>query len=130
MPPSINNNGKENMTDKTAVIPAGSKDKYVPAPALVAWLTGEKGRAAHFQRVDPILHAPIISKILAGRIPVTFEYAVRMARAQKPSATPFTADEIMTYEEDKQLFRYVSGQEPAPVVAPHIRAKPQPKAAA
>lgn len=115
------------MTEKTQVIPSGDKDAYTPPPVLVAWLNGAIGRAAHFQRVDPILHAPVISKMLHGRIPVTFEMAVRMERAQMPSTTPFKADEIMTYAEDQQLYRYVSGREPAPEYVPHVRAKPQPR---
>ena len=118
------------MTDKTHAIPPGSKNAYTPPPALVAWLNGGRGRAAHFQRVDAILHAPIISKMLAGRIPVTFEYACRLERAQMPSSTPFRADEIMTYEEDRQLFRYVSGQESAPAYVPRARLKPGPRASA
>lgn len=102
-----------------------TKNKYTPPPVLVAWLAGEDGRAAHFARVDPILHAPVISKLKAGRIPVSFEYAFRLERAQKPSATPFKAVDIMTYQQDKELYRYVTGQEPAPAYVPLVRAKPQ-----
>lgn len=106
----------------------GKHNAYTPPAVLVDWLNAEPGRAAHFARVDPILHAPIISKIKAGRIPVTFEYAVRLERAQKPSSTPFKAVDIMTYQQDQQLYRYVSGQESAPPYVPHVRAKPQPRA--
>lgn len=105
-------------------------ETYTPPAVLVEWLAGGLGRAAHFQRVDPILHAPIISKIKNGRIPVTFEYAIRLERAQKPSSKPFKADEIMTYEQDKELYRYVSGQEPAPPYVPHVRASSKPRKAA
>ena len=118
------------MTEKTQVIPSGEKNAYVPPAVLVAWLDGGKGRAAHFQRADDILHAPIISKMRTGRIPVTFEYACRLERAQKPSDNPFTADQIMTYEEDIALYRYISGQEPKPAYVPHVRATPQPRTAA
>lgn len=100
---------------------------YTPPAVLVAWLNAEKGRAAHFQRVDNILHAPVISKIKQGRIPVTFEMAFRLERAQMPSAQPFRAVDIMTYEQDQALYRYVSGQEPAPEYVPHVRAKPTPR---
>lgn len=94
---------------------------YTPPAVLVAWLEAETGRAAHFERVDPILHAPIISKIKAGRIPVTFETAIRLERAQKPSDNPFKAIDIMTYEQDRALYRYVSGQDPAPPYVPFVR---------
>lgn len=95
---------------------------YTPPPVLVKWLGQEVGRAAHFSRVDPILHPPIISKIKAGRIPVTFEYACRLERAQKPSDNPFCAADIMTYEQDRELYRYLRGLDPAPVYVPHERA--------
>lgn len=105
-------------------------ETYTPPAALVAWLDGGKGRAAHFARVDPILHAPVISKIKSGRIAVTFEYACRLERAQKPSDNPFKAVDIMTFEQDRDLYRYVSGQDPAPEYVPHVRAMPQQRAAA
>lgn len=107
----------ENTTDNQAA-------KYTPPAALVQWLEQGKGRAAHFARVDPILHAPVISKIKAGLIAVTFEYACRLERAQMPSATPFKAVDIMTYEQDRDLYRFVSGQDPAPEYVPHVRATP------
>lgn len=103
---------------------------YPPPAVLVAWLDGGLGRAAHFARADPILHGPIISKIKSGRIPVTFEYACRLERAQKPSDKPFRAVDIMTFDQDRELYRFVSGQEPAPAYVPHVRAKHKPRAAA
>jgi hypothetical protein len=129
MPPSINLRKGIKTMDMNAK-QTQQPETYTPPAVLVAWLKDELGRAAHFERVDPILHAPIISKIKNGRIPVTFEYAIRLERAQKPSDKPFTADQIMTYEQDKELYRYISGQEPAPPYVPHVRATKKPKAAA
>lgn len=107
----------DNTTDKTQ-----QPNAYTPPAVLVAWLAEELGRAAHFERVDPILHAPMLSKIKRGRIPVTFEMAIRLERAQKPSNNPFKAVDIMSWDQDKELYRYVSGQEPAPEYVPHVRA--------
>jgi hypothetical protein len=101
-----------------------NKPPYRLPQVLIDWLEQETGRAAHFARVDPLLHAPIISKIKAGRIPVTFEYACRLERAQKPSSNPFRAVDIMTWNQDKELYRFVSGQEPAPAYVPFERKKP------
>lgn len=103
------------------------RGKYPVPEILVKWLDGGLGRAAHFQRVDPILHAPVVAKIKAGRIPVTFEYACRLERAQMPSDKPFKAVEIMTFEQDRELYDFVSGKAPAPAYVPHVRA-PHPRA--
>lgn len=81
---------------------------------LADWLDGELGRGQYFSKVDPELIPPIISKIKKGVIRIRFEMALRLERAQKPSATPFKAEDLLAYEEDLQLLRYARGQEPAP----------------
>lgn len=87
---------------------------YTPPPVLLKFLNGGLGRAAYFSKVDPGLFPAIISKMKAGVLPISFEFAIRMERAQQPSDTPFTADQIMTFEEHQALYRYVTGQEPRP----------------
>jgi hypothetical protein len=107
------------------VVHRNKKQALYPVPQiLVDWLDEEFGRAAHFQRVDPILHPPIISKLRKGEIPVTFEYAFRLERAQMASDAPFKAVDIMTFEQDRQLYRYATGQEAAPVVPKWVRQYP------
>lgn len=118
MPISIVSKGTQKMDQNKH---AQQSNCYTPPAVLVAWLEAEAGRAAHFGRIDPILHPPVISKIKKGRIPVTFEYALRLERAQKPSASPFKAVDIMTYEQDRDLYRYASGQDPAPPYVPFVR---------
>jgi len=89
---------------------------YPPNPRFLAWLAGETGRAAYFELVDPILNQALISKLKAGRVPITFEYAFRLERAQKPSSNPLKAIELMTFEVDQELCRYVTGEAPAPAM--------------
>lgn len=120
MPPSIKLTEGNQIMEQNK--PIQKHRPYAPPAVLVAWLAEGKGRAAHFQRVDKLLLAPIISKIKVGQIPVTFEYAIRLERAQMPSDNPFKADQIMTYQQDRALYRYITGQEPAPAYVPHVRA--------
>lgn len=87
---------------------------HVPPAHFVAWLEAEEGRAAYFHRVDNILFPPLITKMKKGEVPITFENAIRLERAQKPSDTPLTAESLMTFEEDRQLLRYITGREPRP----------------
>lgn len=94
--------------------PSGERDYFDPCPLLVEWLDDGDGRAAYFSKIDPLLTAPLISKIKTGRVPITFEYAIRMERAQKASLNPFRAIDIMTFPEDRDLYLYASGQVPAP----------------
>jgi hypothetical protein len=91
-----------------------SKNPYTCPAHFVAWLEAEEGRAAYFQRVDPRLFPPLISKFKKGEVPITYEYACRLERAQKPSDTPLKAEELMTFLEDRQLHRYVTGLDPRP----------------
>lgn len=92
----------------------GQATRY-PVPQLfVEWLDGGLGRGQYFGKVDPLLPPVLISKMKAGIAPITFEYAVRLERAQKPSREPFKAIDIMTFSQDQELYRYVTGQEPAP----------------
>jgi hypothetical protein len=92
----------------------GQSTRY-PVPQLFAeWLEGGLGRGQYFGKIDPLLPPVLISKMKAGIAPITFEYALRLERAQKPSKEPFKAIDIMTFSQDQELYRYVTGQEPAP----------------
>ena len=81
---------------------------------FVEWLDGNIGRAQHFSKVDAFLSPPMISKMKKGELPISFETALRLERAQKPGPDRITAEEMMSYKEDIALLRYVRGQEPAP----------------
>lgn len=91
--------------------------RYIPPPHFVAWLDEEPGRAAYFHKVDAGLFPSLISKMKAGQIPITMEYAVRLARAQKPSTAPLEPESLMTFLESRQWYRYAVGAElpPPPV---------------
>lgn len=91
-----------------------TKNRYAKPTYLIDWLSAEKGRGAYFSKVDPGLFPAMISKMKAGIIPITFEYAVRLERAQKASATPLRAELLMTFIEHRALYRYATGQDPAP----------------
>lgn len=88
--------------------------KYPQPKRLVEWLNEEPGRAAFFTRMDPMINQPSLSKMKAGIVPVTLADAIRLERAQKASKKPLKALELMTFEEDRILYRYVTGMEPAP----------------
>lgn len=92
------------------------KPPYPPPAKFVAWLEADPGRAQYFSKVDPGLFPSTISKMKYGLIPITFEYAYRLERAQKPSDTPLKAGELMTFIQHQALYRYVTGQEPAPTL--------------
>lgn len=98
-----------------------TKTPYTCPAHFVAWLEAEEGRAAYFHKVDNRLFPPLISKFKKGEVAITFEYAVRLERAQKPSDNPIKAEELMTFLEDRQLYRYVTGQDPAPAPIEVIR---------
>lgn len=98
-----------------------SKNPYTCPAHFIAWLEAEEGRAAYFQRVDPRLFPPLISKFKKGEVPITFEYACRLERAQKASDQPLTAESLMTFLEDRQLYRYVTGQDPRPAPVEVVR---------
>lgn len=101
--------------------------QYIPPAHFVAWLEADVGRAAYFSKVDPGLFPPIISKMKAGTVPITFEYACRLVRAQKPSDSPLTAEALMTFKEHRQLYRFVTGQDAPP---PPVEVVRQPRARA
>jgi hypothetical protein len=101
----------------------GQQNAYPIPEVFIDWLESGMGRAQYFGKVDPLLPPPLISKIKAGRVPITFEYACRLERAQKPSKAPFKAGDIMTFEQDRDLYRYVAGLDPAP---PPVVAAPKP----
>lgn len=101
-----------------------NKYPYAPPSYFVDWLDEEQGRAAYFFKVDPGLFAPLISKFKKGLFPITFEYAVRLERAQKPSDNPLRAELLMTFDEHRELYRYVIGVDPAP--AP-VKIQPAPR---
>jgi hypothetical protein len=94
---------------------------YVPPAHFVAWLDEEPGRAAYFSKVDPGLFPPLISKMKAGLIPITMEYAVRLERAQKPSANRLEAESLMTFLESRQWYRYAIGKDAPPPPVEVIR---------
>lgn len=81
---------------------------------FVEWLDADAGRAQYFSKVDPVLVPPMISKLKAGRMPVRFEIALRLERAQKPSDSPLKAEDLLTFKQDLELLRYVRGIDPAP----------------
>lgn len=92
------------------------------------WLDAEEGRANYFSRVDPRLTPPIISKMRHGRYEITFEYAMRLERAQKPSDSPLRAEDLVTTPEARSIVRYVRGIEAAPEPKPLKRPKNKPSA--
>lgn len=88
--------------------------RYTPPAHFVEWLDAAIGRSAYFSKVDPGLFPPIITKMKKGLIPITFEYAIRLERAQAPSDAPLKAIDLMTFQEHRELYLYVTGQAPAP----------------
>lgn len=95
--------------------------QYIPPASFVVWLEAEDGRAAYFSKVDRGLFPPLITKMKKGIIPITFEYALRLERAQKASATPLKAEDLMTFKEHRELYRYVTGIDPAPAQLQVVR---------
>lgn len=107
---------------------------YPQPAALIEWLNEEVGRGAYLSKVDPELSQPRLSKLKAGVTPITLELALRIERAQKASAKPLKAIDLMTFAEDRMLYRYVTGQDPAPeqlkiVRKSRIMLKPTPQQA-
>lgn len=98
---------------------------YPPPAYLIDWLESGTGRAAYFQKVDSGLTPPLISKFKAGMNPITFEYAVRLERAQKASDNPLQAERLMTFIEHREYYRYVTGQDAAPAQLPKPPRKPR-----
>ncbi len=90
------------------------KGRYPLNQKFNDWLNDLPGRAQYFQKIDPFLTAPMISKIKYGAIPITLETAVRIERAQKPSARPLKAEDLVTFSEDRELVLYMRGQVPPP----------------
>lgn len=105
-------------------ITEASKPPYPIPQRLVDWLNEGRGRAAYFSKVDPCLFPPMISKIKEGRLPISFETAIRLERAQKESPNPLKAEELMTFVEHRALYRYVIGADPAPEKIELAYAKP------
>lgn len=99
--------------------------RYAPPAYFIQWLKESQGRAEYFHKVDDRLVPPMISKMKKGILPITFETAVRLERAQKASDNPLKAELLMTFLEDRKLYRYVTGQDAAPaqVVTPRARRK-------
>lgn len=94
--------------------PVTYKQNYPQPARLIEWLNEEVGRAAYFSKVDPEITQPRLSKLKAGITPITLEIALRLERAQKASPHPLKALDLMTFAEDKMLYRYVTGMDPAP----------------
>jgi hypothetical protein len=100
---------------------------HVPPPHFVRWLAEEAGRAAYFSKVDPALFPSLVSKFKHGSLPITLDYAIRLERAQKASDNPLRAEDLMTFVEDRQLYRYVIGRDPAPPQIPFVRKPRRPR---
>ena len=94
--------------------PPSYVQRYPQPKRLVEWLNEETGRAAYFSKADPEIIQPTLSKMKAGIVPITLADAIRLERAQKASKKPLKALELMTFEEDRKLYRYVTGMDPAP----------------
>jgi hypothetical protein len=101
------------------------KPPYTPPAHFVAWLDEALGRSAYFGKIDPGLFPPIITKMKRGLIPITLEYALRLERAQMPSDKPLKAYDLMTFQEHRDLYLYVTGQQPAPAPIPRPPRKTQ-----
>lgn len=108
-----NQQNETHVTDETR--------RYIPPAHFVSWLEEEPGRASYFSKVDPGLVPTLISKMKAGVIPITLEYAVRLERAQKPSDNPLQAESLMTFLESRAWYRYAIGKDPAPAPVQAIR---------
>jgi len=103
-----------------------SKKAQYPVPVTFAqWLEEEWGRAAYFEKVDPHFPSPVISKLKKGIFPITFELAIRLERAQKASNNPLRAEDLMTFAEDRELYRYVTGRAAAPAQLAVVRKSPK-----
>lgn len=105
------------MTNNTA----SAVPQYTPPAYFINWLEQGPGRAAYFHKVDPGLFPPMISKMKAGLLPISFEIAIRLERAQKASDNPLKAEELMTFLEDRRLYRYVTGRDAAPAQLVKVR---------
>lgn len=84
--------------------------KYPVHPYFAEWLRSGVGRNAFFSRSDPALVPAIISKMMYGRMPISFEFAIRIERAQKPSKAgeePLKAYDLMTFKEDRELYQWL-----------------------
>lgn len=90
------------------------KGMYPVSSAFVAWLasassTGKarNGRAAVFVTKDAALTPSVISKLKHGNLPITFEHAARLERAQADSDEPLFAEDLCTYAEDASLVKFI-----------------------
>lgn len=92
--------------------------RYVPPEYFSNWLEAGVGRAAYFSRIDPGLFPSLISKFKSGDLAITFEYAVRLERAQKASPNPLKAEQLMTFTDHREYLRYITGQQAAPAQLP------------
>lgn len=79
------------------------KDPVPVSPHFIAWLDAERGRAEFFTKMDPSLPQSLIAKIKAGRRPIRWTLALRLAIAQKPSDDPIDARDLCTYLEDRVM---------------------------
>jgi hypothetical protein len=84
-----------------------NKKTYPVSKTFVDWLNGGMGRAARFQQQDKALVPAVISKFKHGVLPITFEHAVRLERSQPPSDKPLRAEDLCTYEQDRDLILYL-----------------------
>lgn len=90
------------------------KGKYPVSSAFVAWLSSapnaggiRNGRAAVFATKDVALTPSVISKLKHGNLPITFEHAARLERAQADSDEPLFAEDLCTYAEDANLVKFI-----------------------
>lgn len=89
---------------------AEKKDKRDPYPVssiFIDWLDGKMGRANRFHLKDKALVPAVISKFKHGVLPITFEHAVRLERAQPESDKPLLAQDLCTYKQDRELVHYL-----------------------
>lgn len=96
---------EHNASKKKNTLPP--KNRVPVSDVLVKFLDGKRGAAHHFADNDDGLVPAVISKMKHGRLPITFEHAVRLERAQPASDKPFKAEEICSYAEDRSLIEFL-----------------------
>lgn len=89
-----------------------SEPKYPPSERFASWLNAGRGRAEYFSKADPVLVPTTISKMKNGVVPISFELACRIERAQKPTDDPLRAEEIASYIEDRTLIAFMRSTTP------------------
>lgn len=78
---------------------------------FIEFLDSGKGLGQHFHLMDPTLTPAHISKFRHGILPISFEFAVRLEKAQKHTVNPFKAEDIVTDPADVALIKFLRGEE-------------------